>query len=164
VTLQPVQLLLYRFGPNAHFEGQLVGALERIETGGGMRIRDALFVQRDGETSELAIVDLRGNMAGGIVTRLLGFRLDPADRRLATERALAGPAAETLRALGDTLDPGWALAAVLVEHVWMGALEDAVSRIGGTALANDVVGATTLADLGPDLLAATRAGARAASP
>ena len=34
----PVQLLVYSFGPDASFEGQLVGALERIEVGGAMRI------------------------------------------------------------------------------------------------------------------------------
>src|SRR4051812_30216328 len=32
------QLLVYRFGPDAEFEGRLVGALERIESGGAMRV------------------------------------------------------------------------------------------------------------------------------
>jgi hypothetical protein len=34
--LPSAQLLLYRFGPDAEFEGRLVGALERIESGGAL--------------------------------------------------------------------------------------------------------------------------------
>jgi hypothetical protein len=151
-TLPPTQLVIHGFGPGASFEGQLVGALERIESGGTLRILDALFVERDGETGELVAVDLAGGAAGGMVTSLLGFRLDPAQRRRATERALAGGLGETLRELASTLQPGAALAAVLVEHVWARALEDAVSRTGGTPVTNAFVEATTLSELAPDLL------------
>ena len=54
------------------------------------------------------------------------------------------------------LEPGTALAAVLVEHVWARALEDAVSRIGGTPLAGDFVEAGALPELTSVLLAAAR--------
>jgi hypothetical protein len=54
------------------------------------------------------------------------------------------------------LEPGAAPAAVLVEHVWAGVLEDAVARTGGTAPASTFVESTTVADLGPQLLAAAR--------
>jgi hypothetical protein len=43
--------------------------------------------------------------------------------------------------------------------VWNRTLEDAVSRIGGAELANEVVYATALADLAPNLLAAAHRGA-----
>ena len=33
----PAQLLVYGFAPGAEFEGQLVGAIERIERGGTLR-------------------------------------------------------------------------------------------------------------------------------
>jgi hypothetical protein len=39
--------------------------------------------------------------------------------------------------------------ALLVQHAWAEALEDAVSRTGGTPLASEFVEATTLAELGP---------------
>jgi hypothetical protein len=42
----------------------------------------------------------------------------------------------------------------LVEHVWSGALDDAVARTGGTALPIDFVDATALAELAAELLAA----------
>jgi hypothetical protein len=149
------QFLLYGFGPDADFEGQLVGALERVESGGALRILDVLFVRRDAESGDIVAVDLHGKGAGGVVAPLLGFRLDEAERRRVTERALAtGAAAELLSELGTALKPGAALAAVLVEHVWRGALDDAAERMGGTLLAADFVDATALADLGAELLSA----------
>jgi hypothetical protein len=154
------QLLLYAFGPDAHFEGQLVGALERIESGGALRILDALFVASDPETGELVAIDLRGGSGGtgAAIARLLDFRLDPASRRRATERALSphasGVPAEALRKLGESLDPGAAVVALLIEHAWAKTLEEAVSRTGGTPLASEFVDATTLAELASAVVAA----------
>lgn len=157
--LPAAQLLVYGFGPGAAFEGRLVGALERIESGGALRILEALFVANDPETGELVVVDLQGD-SGGIVAPLLDFRLEPSKRRRATERALGsdrGVPAEQLREIGKALEPGTAMVAVLVEHKWASALEDAVSRTGGTPLANSFVDSTELAELASDLLAAARA-------
>jgi hypothetical protein len=140
------QLLVYRFGPDAAFEGQLVGALERLESGGALRVLDTLFLVRDAETGELGAVTLHGGR-GRFVTPLLEFRLDPAERRRATRKALRDEAVEQLAA---TLEPGFAIAAVLIEHVWAGALEDAVSRTGGSPLASEFVDATAVA---PEMLA-----------
>ena len=50
----PAQLLVYGFAPGAAFEGQLVGAIERIESGGTLRVLDVLFVMRDPNTAELS--------------------------------------------------------------------------------------------------------------
>jgi hypothetical protein len=149
--LPDTQLLLFRFGPNAAFEGQLVGALERMESGGALRIVDALFVRRDAETDEVSAIGLRSRGAGSLVAPMLGFRLDAHERRRATERALADDA---VRALAPALDPGGALAAVLVEHVWSRALSDAVARMGGAAAGHDYVAADALSDVGDRLLAA----------
>ena len=139
-----------------------MGILERVESGGALRILEALFVGREAGTGELVAVDLRGSRAGGIVAPLLDFRLDPAKRRRSTEKALSdtgGLSADKLRELGAALDPGEALVAVLVEHAWARSLEDAVSRTGGTPLASEFVEADSLANLGPNLLAALAQGA-----
>jgi hypothetical protein len=140
------QLLVYRFGPDAEFEGRLLGALERLESGGALRVLDTLFLKSDAETGELSAVSLHG---GGdrLVAPLLEFRLDPAARQRATRRALRDASVEQL---AGTLEPGSAVAAVLIEHVWAAALEDAVSRTGGTPLASEFVEATALA---PELVA-----------
>jgi hypothetical protein len=167
VTQPHAQLLLYAFGPDANFEGHLVGALERVESGGALRILDALFVMSDRETGELVAIDLRGSAGGIVVAPLLDFRLDPASRRRATERALSphasGLPAEALRELGEALEPGAAIVALLVEHRWAKTLEEAVSRTGGTPLASEFVQATTLAELAPAVLAAARHGGDSAT-
>ena len=142
------QLLVFGFDANAAFEGQLVGALERMESGGALRILDVLFVAADEATGELIAIDLQGG-TGGLTAKLLDFRLDPAGRRRKGTSELA-------RELGAALRPGTALAAVLVEHIWSRALDDAVSRVGGRSLASDFVDASRLSELGADLLRAAR--------
>jgi hypothetical protein len=167
VTQPPAQLLLYAFGPDANFEGHLVGALERIESGGALRILDALFVMSDRATGELVAIDLRGSAGGIVVAPLLDFRLDPASRRRATQRALSphasGLPAEALRELGEALEPGAALVALLLEHAWANTLEDAVSRTGGIPLASEFVQAMTLAELAPAVVAAAARGGDSAT-
>ena len=144
------QLLVYGFGPESDFAGHLVGALERLESGGTLRIVDALFVQSDPQTGELSAVELGGRRMDAMVASLLEFRLDMDKRRQMTERALG---ADNVRALADALEPGHALAAVLVEHVWATNLEDAVSRTGGELLADRLVDASQLGHMTRDLLA-----------
>ncbi len=159
MTPGQAQLPVYGFGPGAEFEGRLVGAIERIESGGTLRVLDVLFVMRDADSGELVVTKQRGRGQGSLVAPLLGFRLDAGERRRASEKALRadGPAG-TLRRLGEELEPGAAVAALLVEHLWMRALDDAVSHTGGTQLASELVEAATFADLSPDLIvaAATR--------
>ena len=41
------QLRIYRFDPGAAFEGQVLGAIERMQIGGDAKLLDALFVGRD---------------------------------------------------------------------------------------------------------------------
>jgi hypothetical protein len=159
VTLPSRQLLAFGFDADAAFEGQFVGALERLESGGALRILDVLFVAADEATGELVAIDLQGG-TGGLTAKLLDFRLDPAARRRTAERALnndeSDGMAELLRDLGASLRPGTALAAVLVEHVWSRALDDAVSRVGGRSLAREFVDASRLSELRDDLLRAAR--------
>jgi hypothetical protein len=155
----PVQLIVYGFDPGARFEGQLVGALERLESGGSLRILEVLFVQREEASGELVAIDAHGGSAGGMVSRLLDFRLGGSGRSRATARALGDPDGDVdrapLRELGASLEPGAGLAAVIVEHVWAGALEDAAVRTGGTRLTDEFVTRTGLAELAPELLAAS---------
>jgi hypothetical protein len=145
------QLIFYRFGSGAEFQGRLVGALERLESGGALRILDVLFVRRSPESGDIEAIDAHGG--GGLVAPLLDFRLDEAARRRATERAVRAHA-DLVHELGDALEPGSAVAAVLVDHVWSGALTDAAERTGGTLLANDFVDADELRELRAELLAA----------
>jgi hypothetical protein len=150
------QLLAFRFGSDSKFEGQLVGALERIESGGAMRVRDALFVAREPDSGELTAVSMSASGASGIISKLLGFRLDPGERKTATRRALEGDAAEAVQALAAMIEPGGAFAAVIVEHAWADALGEAVARVGGTEVASEFVGANRLSELTQRLCAAAK--------
>jgi len=145
------QLLAYRFGSESKFEGQLVGALERAESGGAIRIVEGLFVQRQPESGELIAVSMSGG-SGGLISKLLGFRLDERERIAATKRALDGESGDVVRTVGDSLEPGSAVAAVLVEHVWADALEDAVTRVGGAEVANEFVEARGVYEVAEKLL------------
>lgn len=138
-----LELLLYRFPPSAQFEGRLVGALERLESGGALRVRQTFGVRRDPETAELEGIALAGGRRGSYVVPLLDFRLDPEARRRMTANTLDGEegTARTLRELGADLEPGWAIVGVLLEHVWAAAIDDAVERTGGAFLASAPVGA-----------------------
>jgi hypothetical protein len=154
VAMPSRQLLAYRFGSESKFEGQLVGALERVESGGAMRVLDALFVAREPESGELTAVSLSGGRSGGIIGQLLEFRLDAGARNAATQRALQGEAGEAVRELADVLEPGNAIAAVLVEHAWAGALGDAVARVGGTEVVSEFLDATRVSEITHRLRAA----------
>jgi hypothetical protein len=132
MTSAHTELLAYRFPPEARFEGQLVGALERLEAGGALRVLDVLMVRRDPDTGDLEAVEVRSTGAGGLVAPLIDFRLDPSRRARATQRALARDGGARVQALGSQLGAGEVMAVALVEHVWAEALEDAVTRIGGT--------------------------------
>ena len=156
-----IQLLAYRFEPGAAFEGQLLGALERVESGGQLRIRDVLFVGRDPESGELLAIAAHGGQQGSIVAPLLGFRLDRAERDRATAKALRAydrdPDPNPLRLVADTLPPGGAVAAVLVEHVWATAIDDAVARTGGAELSSAFAADAEDAELSSELAATAAA-------
>jgi hypothetical protein len=150
------ELLVFGFSSAEDgFEGRLAGALERAESGGALRIVRALFVGRDAASGELAVSDLQGG-AGGLVASLLSFRLDRARRRRATEQALQpqgpGVPAEALAELGDMLEPGEAIVAVLVEHAWASVLAEAVARSDGRSLADQFVPSGDVGDFGRRVL------------
>jgi hypothetical protein len=159
-ALPQAQLFVYEFGPDSRFQGELGGALERLESGGVIRVLEATFIQREADSGELVVFDVSGDGAGGLIAPLLDFRLDPAARRKATERALGadttGIPADIVRELGNALTPGAAIALLLLEHRWAAALEDAVAQTGGTQVVSEFVQARALAELAPRLLSATR--------
>ena len=146
------QLIVFRFGPEATFEGGLLGAAERIESGMSLRLLDVLYLRRDPESGELEAMSTRGGGAGGVASAVLDFRLDPAARRATSAQTLAEH--PDFAALGDQLAPGDALVAFLVEHRWAQALGEAVGRMGGWASHVEFVEEASLRQLLPTLRAA----------
>jgi hypothetical protein len=152
------QLLAFRFGSDSKFEGQLVGAFERLESAGTTRVLDALFVAREPGSGELSAIALADIPASRRAIGLLDFRLDATARRAATRRALAGADGEAVQSLGEILSPGGAVAAVLLEHAQEDALLDAVARVGGRAILTESVDAARVSELMPRLLDAAERG------
>ena len=154
----PAHLRVYRFDPGTVFEGGLVGAIERLQLDRGTKLLDALFVTRDPTSGALAAVDLASGGAGGTFASMLDFRLDAGRRQAITERTLAehrrGVPRPLIEAIAAALEPGAAIIAVVHTGGVPTVLDDAVSRARGQLLANDAVDARSLAESGPQLLAA----------
>lgn len=141
------QLLAYRFAAGAAFEGQLLGAVERLQSGGALRVADLLFCGRDPDDGEPLVLHAGGPPDGAFISAALTFRLDAAERRRATERTLADDASAPAAALARSLEPGEAVVALLVEHRWHAALDEAAGRAGGRPAADRLVGTGDLATL-----------------
>jgi hypothetical protein len=135
----PQQLITYTFPPGSDFGGMLMGALQRIESGGAIRILDVVFLARDADSGELTAVARHNDTSVGMIGELISFRLDPAARTKETDAALGGPLRDLVRALAEPLEPGWAFAGVLVEHSWAQVLGDAVAQIGGSPLTSELL-------------------------
>ena len=133
------QLLVFRFPAESEYEGRLVGAVERIESGGAMRIVSAMFVGRQADSGELVAVSLTTEGSAGLIGKLLAFRLEDRARTKATERVLASAAGDGVRALAETLKPGEAVAGVLVEHTWAQMLTEMIDRVGGAQVVSEFV-------------------------
>lgn len=169
MTTGAKQLLAFTFGSDSQFQGQLVGALERIDVGGRLRTLDGLFVAREPEPGGLTAISSSDLPPSRMTSRLLDFRLDDRQRRTATQRSLDGEAGEAVQALRAQLRPRTAIAAVLVEHKAAtahadaaDALADAVARVGGTEVVSEFVDASRVTELAPHLIAAVEhAGRRA---
>lgn len=152
-----MRLLAFTFGSGTRYEGQLVGALERIEVDRATRVHDGLFVAREEESGTLSAICLSDLPPSRRTSRLLDFRLAERERQAATRRTLNGTAGEAAQALGALLAPGMALVALVVEHegpVAVDPLAAAVGRLGGREIVNEAVDASRIADLTPHLVAA----------
>ena len=141
------QLLVYEFPAGSPYEGQLVGALERIESGGTLRIRDAVFAGRDAAGETIAVA-MSGGTAG-LVSRLITFRLEARERAKTTREAMEGPSGPLITTLTEGLEPGAAILAVLIEHAWQDVLAAAIERAQGTAVSNGLTEHQRIADAWP---------------
>jgi hypothetical protein len=105
-----------------------------------MRILDALFVAREPESGELAAVSMTADSSAGLVGRLLTFRLEGGTaRKSLTDKVLDGRLGPLVRSLAENLEPGEAMAAVLVEHTWSQILGDGIARMGGAPMHDEFV-------------------------
>jgi hypothetical protein len=103
----PVSLIAAGFEPEAAFEGRIVAELERLEQTGALRVLDLLFVRRNPDSDAL---ETRSGIPG---------------------RATVVSQAD-VDEVASALGPGQAAGLLLIEHLWVGELEDAITATGGT--------------------------------
>jgi DNA-binding NarL/FixJ family response regulator len=130
----PLQMIAVSFTPDAGFEGRILEEVDQLQGRGILRILDMLFVAKssDGTLERLSIGDDEdfGGLLSGIVP------IAPGDMAVspAGGDGLKGFDPADAWALADSLNPGTALAFLLVEHHWATPLFEAISETGGTLL------------------------------
>jgi DNA-binding NarL/FixJ family response regulator len=130
----PLQLLALTFSLGADAESRLLGEIGRVEGRGTLRVLDVMFLAKaqDGTVEALEVADEEdfGSLLAGIA---------PSDALANGNEgsAAAGSGAAAVQALVDAVDPGTAVAFLLVEHLWAEPLIDAVSPAGGTLISDD---------------------------
>ena len=130
----PLQVIALSFSRDAGSEDRILAEVDRLRGRGVLRLLDMVFVAKsqDGMIERLTIGDDEdfGSLLAAVVPVANGDRPAvpaSADGSAAFDRADA-------RALADSLEPGTALAFLLVEHYWAAPLFDAIAETGGTLI------------------------------
>jgi DNA-binding NarL/FixJ family response regulator len=129
----PLQVIALSFSRDAGSQDRILAEVDRLRGRGVLRLLDMLFVAKsqDGTIERLIIGDDEdfGSLLAAFVSVANG---DPAGP--APADGLAGFDPADARALADSLEPGTALAFLLVEHHWAAPLFDAIAETGGTLI------------------------------
>jgi DNA-binding NarL/FixJ family response regulator len=136
----PLQLIGLTFNLGADAETRLLAEVDRIEGRGVLRVLDMVVVARgqDGVIEGLEVGD--DEDFGSLLASVSPFAAENGGRPAAGDGAASDPAGSGLaavQALADSLEPGSAVALLLVEHLWAGPLVDAVSAAGGALVSDD---------------------------
>ena len=129
----PLQVIALSFSRDAGAEDRILAEVDRLRGRGVLRLLDMLFVAKspDGSIERLAMGadEDFGALLAAIVPVTDGGPAGPAQA--------AGPGSfdpAGAQALADSLQPGTALAFLLVEHHWAAPLFDAIADSGGTLI------------------------------
>ena len=136
----PLQLIGLTFHLDADAESRLLAEVNRIEGRGVLRVLDLVLVARgqDGVIEGLEIGD--DEDFGSLLASVSPFGAQNGDQPAAGHGAASEPAGSgvaAVQALADSLEPGSAMALLLVEHLWARPLVDTVSAAGGALISDD---------------------------
>jgi len=158
----PLQMIALTFRLDADAESRLLAEVDRIEGRGVLRVLDMVFLAKgqEGTVEGLEVGD--GEDFGSLLAGISPFGAEDGGRPTAGNGAAGGPAGSgvaTVRALADSLEPGSAVALLLVEHVWAGPLVDAVSAAGGALVSDDFLAGDVSRAIGAEIAAVEEASA-----
>jgi DNA-binding CsgD family transcriptional regulator len=148
----PLQVIVLSFSRDAGSEDRILAEVDRLRGRGVLRLLDMFFVAKsqDGTIERLSIGDDEdfGSLLAAVVPITDGGPAVPAsaDGLGAFDRADA-------RALAESLEPGTALAFLLVEHYWAAPLFDAIAETGGTLIGEGFLTAETGLVVGAEVAA-----------
>jgi DNA-binding NarL/FixJ family response regulator len=136
----PLQLIALTFRLGADAESRLLAEVDQIEGRGALRVLDVVFVAKgqDGTVEGLEVGD--NEDFGSLLASIAPSGSPNGGRPAAGQGAASEPAGSGLaavQALANSIDPGTAVAFLLVEHLWAGPLVDAVSAAGGALVSDD---------------------------
>jgi uncharacterized membrane protein len=148
--LGPIQMLALAF-PGNEFKGEILPALERLKRDKVIRVLDLMLVRKDGSGNVMVTTgsDLDWEEAtalGSYFGALGGFLAEGPDGF--DRGAIAGAAEmadghifddDDLFRITRALSDDTSAAVVLIEHLWVKPLNDAIARAGGVELTNEWV-------------------------
>jgi DNA-binding NarL/FixJ family response regulator len=148
----PLQVIALSFSRGAESEDRILAEVDRLRGRGVLRLLDMLFVAKgqDGTVERLTIGDDEdfGSLLAAVVPVANGGPAAPAPT---DDPAAFDPAGAW--ALADSLQPGTALAFLLVEHHWAGPLFDVIAETGGTLIGEGFLTAETGLVVGAEVAA-----------
>jgi DNA-binding NarL/FixJ family response regulator len=154
----PLQVIVFSFSLGADFEERILEEVDRLRGRGVLRLLDMIFVAKgqDGTVKRLVIGDDEdfGSLLAGIVPLADGGAAGPAADGGSAAFDLAGA-----RVAAESLQPGTALAYLLIEHHWAAPLFDAISETGGTLIGEGFLAAESGLVVGAEIAAMEEAAA-----
>jgi len=155
----PLQLIALTFRLEADAESRLLAEVDRIRGRGVLRVLDMVVVAkgRDGTVEALAVGD--DEDFGSLLAGIAPFGEQNAGRQAAGDGAAGEPAGSGADALVNSVEPGHAVAFLLVEHLWASPLVDAVAAAGGALISDDFLAGDISRAIGAEVAAVEEASA-----
>jgi uncharacterized membrane protein len=152
----PVQLISIGFDRDANLEGRIIDELAKLESERTIRVLDLLFIARDPDSDETAVLEHPdAEKLGAIVGALLGLEFEggAASPSAAADEHSFGFTQRDIQEMASGLDPGQAAGLVLIEHVWARDLKRAFRDAGGRLLGEGFLTPETIRTVEPELAA-----------